>query len=212
MKQAQPFLRTRRDILWAGLMAPVALIFAPSRPAPWHGMAGALAGEAMLAPTPACGEADEPSPRQTEGPYYKRHSPERQTLIEPGVAGTPLSLSGQVLSRRCQPIARALLDFWQADDEGAYDNKGYRLRGHQFADEAGRYRLETIVPGLYPGRTRHIHVKVQAPHNPVLTSQLYFPGEPSNRRDRLFRPELLVKVEETPGGQRAVFDFVLDVA
>ncbi len=47
----------------------------------------------------------------------------------------------------------------------------------QFADASGRFSLETIVPGAYGGRTRHIHVKVQAPDSPVLTTQLYFPGE-----------------------------------
>ncbi len=40
----------------------------------------------------------------------------------------------------------------------------------------GRYTLETIVPGEYPGRTQHIHVKVQAPNGPILTTQIYFPG------------------------------------
>ena len=69
-------------------------------------------------------------------------------------------------------VARALLDVWHADDRGGYDTAGFRLRGHQFTDGSGRFELETIVPGLYPGRTRHIHVKVQAPNGPILTTQL----------------------------------------
>ena len=103
----------------------------------------------------------------------------------------------------------ALLDFWQADDAGAYDNAGYRLRGHQFADDQGRYSLETIVPGLYPGRTRHIHVKVQAPNQPMLTTQLYFPGEPSNDRDSIFNSALLMDVRDDTAGKVGVFNFVL---
>lgn len=212
MSQFHPIRRTRRDFLWAGLVTTTVFILAPSQHRPWHQVPDVLAGESTLAPTPACGEADEPTPKQTEGPYYKRQSPERQTLLAPGMTGTPLSLSGLVLSRRCQPIARALLDFWQADNRGEYDNRGYRLRGHQFTDETGGYRLETMVPGLYPGRTRHIHVKVQAPNRPVLTSQLYFPGEPRNQKDRLFLADLLLTVEEASGGQKAVFNFVLDIA
>ena len=89
-------------------------------------------------------------------------------------------------------MPRALVDFWQADDRGQYDNTGYRLRGHQFTDDTGHYRLETIVPGLYSGRTRHIHVKVQAPNQPVLTTQLYFHGEPANQRDFIFNPDLVM--------------------
>src|ERR671923_286173 len=72
---------------------------------------------------------------------------------------------------------------------------GFPLRGHQFTDDAGRYRLETVVPGLYPGRTRHIHVKVQAPNQPVLTTQLYFPGEARNAADGIFNQALLMQVQ-----------------
>jgi protocatechuate 3,4-dioxygenase beta subunit len=102
------------------------------------------------------------------------------------------------------------LDFWQADAQGEYDNAGYRLRGHQFSDDAGRYRLETVLPGLYPGRTAHIHVKVQAPDRPVLTTQLFFPGEPGNQSDSIFSPQLLVAGQQTEDGMQATFNFVLD--
>ena len=60
----------------------------------------------------------------------------------------------------------------------------------------GRYHLETIVPGEYPGQ-------------PVLTTQLYFPAEPRNTTDSIFSPELLMQVQNTPNGQLATFNFVL---
>jgi protocatechuate 3,4-dioxygenase beta subunit len=124
------------------------------------------------------------------------------------MAGDRLTVAGTVLATDCRPLRRALLDFWQADAAGHYDNQGYRLRGHQFTDADGRFRLETVVPGLYPGRTRHIHVKVQAPDRPVLTTQLYFPGEPANASDGIFREELLLDMR---GDRRASFTFVLEV-
>jgi protocatechuate 3,4-dioxygenase beta subunit len=114
------------------------------------------------------------------------------------------------LQRECQ-VERALIDLWQADAEGVYDNTGFRLRGHQFTDAEGRYRFLTIMPASYEGRTRHFHVKVQAPGGRVLTTQLYFPGEAHNRSDRLFRRELLMNVTEAEGSLAARFDFVLDV-
>jgi protocatechuate 3,4-dioxygenase beta subunit len=126
------------------------------------------------------------------------------------MAGGRLVISGLVLTTDCQPVARALLDFWQCDDAGVYDNAGFRLRGHQFTDAAGRYRLETIVPALYPGRTRHIHVKAQAPNQPVLTTQLYFPDEPGNANDRIFNQELLMEIQETADAKQATFNFVLN--
>lgn len=165
----------------------------------------------MLTPTPTCGDDDEDTvtPAQTEGPYYTPNTPERTSLLESGVTGTRLVITGQVLTTDCRPVARALLDFWQADDRGVYDNTGYRLRGHQFADAQGRYTLTTIVPGLYTGRTRHIHVKVQAPNQPILTTQLYFPGEPRNASDSLFHRDLLLTVRDTADGKAARFTFVL---
>jgi protocatechuate 3,4-dioxygenase beta subunit len=67
------------------------------------------------------------------------------------------------------------------------------------------------MPARYPGRTPHIHVKVQAANRPVLTTQLYFPNEPANARDGLFRPELVMRMA---GGspRQGRFDFVLDIA
>jgi protocatechuate 3,4-dioxygenase beta subunit len=205
--------RTRREVLQTALTVPATLVLAAyAGQTVRDGIPEVFAREPGLPPTPACAGADDMTPSQMEGPYYKRRSPERISLLESAMTGTPIGLTGYVLSRRCQPIARALLDFWQADAEGDYDNKGYRLRGHQFTDDAGRYRLETIVPGLYPGRTRHIHVKVQAPNRPVLTTQLYFPGEPSNARDGLFNPALQLTVQGTADGKVATFNFILDIA
>lgn len=138
---------------------------------------------------------------QTAGPFFKPRSPERRSLI----SSPTLVVTGRVLGKDCQPVSYALLDFWHADEHGEYDNSGFRFRGHQFTDGEGRYRLETILPGSYPGRTRHIHVKVQAAAGPVLTTQIYFPGEPANGRDGLYRPDLTVRMAK-PGA--ATFDFV----
>jgi protocatechuate 3,4-dioxygenase beta subunit len=162
-----------------------------------------------VAELPTCTSPAALTPAQTEGPYYTPNTPERASLIEPGMGGTKLIVTGYVLTTDCQPIAHAWLDFWQADDQGAYDNAGYKLRGHLFTDETGRYTLETILPGEYPGRTEHIHVKVQAPNGPILTTQLYFPGVAANDRDSIFDPALLADVQDTPDGKVATFDFVV---
>ena len=149
--------------------------------------------------------------RQTEGPYFKPSSPQRTELVEAGTKGRLVEISGQVLTRSCAPVARALLDLWHADEWGEYDNKGFRYRGHIFTDGEGRYRFRTILPAIYPDRTRHYHVKVQAPERPVLTTQLYFPDEPGNRRDGLFRRELVMRMAEAGDGLSARFDFVVDM-
>ena len=166
----------------------------------------AASGSPAAASTDAC--PTQLTPPQTEGPYFKPGSPARTFLIESGMTGTRLLLSGRVLTLACVPVAGATLDFWQADAGGTYDNSGYRLRGHQSTDAAGRYSLETIVPGEYPGRTEHIHVKVRAPGKAVLTTQLYFPGVARNQEDSIFDAHLLVTVQNTATGKAATFDFV----
>ncbi|MEU3568270.1 carbohydrate-binding protein [Kitasatospora sp. NPDC036755] len=164
-----------------------------------------------LAPTPECHDGDAPTIEQIEGPYFKPNSPLRSSMVNDG-PGTHLVVSGYVFGRACRPISGVLLDFWQADDGGNYDNVTYTFRGHQFTDANGAYKLDTIVPGLYPGRTRHLHVKLQAPGRPIITTQLYFPNEPRNNTDSIYDPRLLMNVRQNGSTREASFDFVLNVA
>jgi protocatechuate 3,4-dioxygenase beta subunit len=212
---------TRRHILASGALAGIA-----------SGLLPELSLGQTLPPTPECNDHGPATPRQTEGPYYKPKSPERADLYVPGMAGQPLELTGRILTRRCRPLAGALLDVWQADHKGDYDNAGFGLRGHQTTGPDGVFRLRTVVPGAYPGRTRHIHVKVRAPiafssevasgsreENaskrgaiaPLLTTQLYFPGEALNARDGLFRRDLTIRTAKAEGWLAGRFDFVLDM-
>lgn len=191
---------SRRALLGAGAFT---LLGGPS-------LRRALAQESLLPATPQCADADDPTPASTEGPYFAPNSPERRSLVEAGMAGERMTLVGYVLDRRCKPMAGALLDLWHCDAAGEYDNDGYRLRGHQFTDEAGRFLFETIVPGLYPGRTRHYHVKVQAPGENILTTQLYFPNEPQNAGDWIFKQALLLDLERDSATTIGRYDFVLD--
>ncbi|MEU9510625.1 carbohydrate-binding protein [Micromonospora sp. NPDC048170] len=200
---------TRKSVLRAAALAlPAPFLVAGAAQA-----MGTTAGDPASPPplTPYCDDGDDPTPPQMEGPYFKPNSPRRASLVESTTVGTRLTVIGHVFGLDCRPLPNVLLDFWQADANGGYDNAGYRLRGHQFTDASGAYRLSTIVPGLYPGRTRHIHVKAQAPNRPVLTTQLYFPNEPRNNTDPIFDPALVMAVRSVSGGREASFDFVLNV-
>jgi protocatechuate 3,4-dioxygenase beta subunit len=191
---------SRRQILAAGGSAALGLVLAAD-----EGLS-----QQALSPTPACHDGEMPTRPQIEGPFFKPASPLRADLREPGIVGRPIELAGYVLTRACRPVAGALIELWHADDGGEYDNKGFHLRGHLFADAKGHYAFRTIMPGLYPGRTRHFHVKVQAAaESPVLTTQLYFPDEPRNPEDDFFRPELLMQVTISDDAMKARFDVVL---
>jgi protocatechuate 3,4-dioxygenase beta subunit len=187
---------TRRRLITASAAAGVAI-----------GLPRIAWGQTPL--TPACHDGDEPTLAEGEGPFFKPRSPERADLIEPGIKGRPIVLSGQVLDRGCKPLAHALVDLWHADDNGDYDNKGFRLRGHVFTDAEGRYRFRTIVPALYTGRTRHFHYKVQPAGGRLLTTQLYFPDEPMNRRDGMFHSELVMRMTRAGEDLEGRFDFIL---
>ena len=175
----------------------------------WELSGAGVALTQELAATPDCRDGDEPTVPETEGPFFKPKSPQRSDLREPATKGKPFELSGYVLTKRCRPVLGAVVDLWHADENGEYDNIDFRYRGHVITEPDGAFRFHTIVPALYPGRTRHYHVKVQAPSSHLLTTQLYFPNEPRNSRDSLFQRELLMRVANA--GDAGRFDFVLNV-
>jgi protocatechuate 3,4-dioxygenase beta subunit len=151
---------------------------------------------------------------QTEGPFYTPKTPRRRDIRDP-LVGEALVLVGRVLDTQCQPIAGAVLDFWQTDHLGRYDNEGYRYRGHQYTDALGRFELVTVRPHAYTAmsifRTPHIHVKVQGASTRLLTTQLYLPdAAETNARDGIYDPALAIEYVERAGDQeRGTFDFVL---
>lgn len=193
---------TRRSIL-------AAFLAVPSIKAAGVFDAHALGPQPVLDLTPACADADELTVAQTEGPYFKPSSPLKQDFAADAPGGTRITIAGFVLDTNCKPASKALVELWHADDHGAYDLDGFKLRGHQFTDESGRWWFATIVPSLYPGRTRHYHVKVQRPGGKVLTTQLYFPGEPQNQSDRIFDKRLMLRIGDTADGKFGRFDFVV---
>jgi hypothetical protein len=116
MRNEEPIDLARRRVMQAVLALPAVTFI---------GCGGGVEAVSPTAPaqpatipaTPACDDGDDdPTPAETEGPYFKPNSPERRNLVESGLAGTPLTITGQVLTTACVPIAAALLDFWQADN------------------------------------------------------------------------------------------------
>lgn len=177
----------------------------------WELSSAGVALTQELAATPDCRDGNEPTAPETEGPFFKPKSPQRSDLREPATKGKPFELSGYVLTKSCRPVRGAVVDLWHADENGEYDNIGFRYRGHVITEPDGAFRFHTIMPALYPGRTRHYHVKVQAPGSHLLTTQLYFPNEPRNSRDSLFQHELLMRVANAGDGLAGQFDFVLNI-
>lgn len=204
----------------------------------------ALAGGAglLLAPgvAPSLGHAQSPAAciatgADILGPFHRAGAPFRANLAPPGAAGTGLKLGGRVLAPDCvTPLAGVVLDIWQADHAGEYDNAeaspgdpdaGTRFRGRLRTDGDGRYELLTIVPGRYqippglPGferfagqvRPAHIHLTAAHPLLGPLTTQIYFEGDPHIAADPWAREARQIVTLRDAGaeGAAARFDIVL---
>lgn len=114
-----------------------------------------------------------------DGPYYIPESPIRVKLTPDTAHGEPLIMRGKILRRDCiTPVAGAVLDIWQADETGNYQNDWYR--GTVRTTQDGSYLFETIKPKGYTEGTSirppHIHFKVWERGKLLVTSQMFFPG------------------------------------
>jgi protocatechuate 3,4-dioxygenase beta subunit len=151
--------------------------------------------------------------KNIEGPFYRKGAPHRSVLVDPSDAGERLRVSGVLQSTRCEPIGGATIDVWQANAAGDYDNERFRFRGVLTTDKQGRYDLRTIVPGRYLNgdryRPAHIHIKVRAAGFAVLTTQLYFAGDPYNDGDPFIDDTLIMQHALDGDIRRARFDLVL---
>lgn len=145
------------------------------------------------------------TPRATEGPYYPDHLPldqDNDLLQIQGhaaqAAGTVTEFGGRLLNADGQPIQDALIELWQADNNGCYIHSRGVQRGKErdpafqgygkiLTNAKGEYRFRTIKPGLYTGRTIHWHVAVNQGDKRMLTTQLYIAGVPQNDKDGILR-------------------------
>jgi len=135
-----------------------------------------------------------------------------------------------VLDSSGSPVRGAVVEIWQADNNGAYihsaspiANRDANFQGYGKFETAsdGRYLFRTVYPGIYPGRTRHIHYQIKTPGRGELITQLHFEGEALNAndgvlngvRDAAQRASILRPVEAVEGSaineRRCTFDIVM---
>jgi catechol 1,2-dioxygenase len=136
------------------------------------------------------------------GPYYRAGAPERTSLCEPGEPGDPFAVEGRVIGDDCKAIAGALVEVWHADASGEYDMIGpqkprdpavYHLRTMLRSDKNGAFAFDTIVPGFYGGRARHIHYAFHADGYEPFITQSYFSGDPRVASDSIARKKNVVE-------------------
>ena len=166
------------------------------------GVLAATTAPAWLSRSWAQGSPLQPTPGQTEGPFYPVALPADTDfdLLRNGGAGRyargqPAWVEGTVLDTAGKPVTGAVVEIWQCDHAGHYHHPGdggradpaFQGFGRVAVGADGRYRFRTLKPVPYTGRTPHIHVKVRLASRELLTTQLYVAGDPGNQRDFLWR-------------------------
>ncbi len=236
----KPLITSRRQLLVAGgsligvgLATTAAALLLPEDTPATPSSGGLGAYENVLAadpqPTvPAFTGKWNATEKNILGPYYRKGAPYRGKVSPPLEPGEVLLVKGRVwgLDKK-RPLAGAVLDVWQANAAGHYDNEDdahppaadsfdYRLR--LITDENGYYEYETIHPGRYKidanvWRPAHIHYMVAAPKYVTLVTQMYFDGDPHNKKDQFIRDSLIMPVKKVTKGSSSyeliTFDIVL---
>lgn len=148
------------------------------------------------------------TPEVQMGPFYPVVKPLDQDADLTMIAGSKkraegkiVHVVGQVVNESGKPVSGARIELWQANAAGRYTHSGdpnkapldpnFTGFGIVTSDSEGRYRFKTIKPGAYPVsateiRPPHIHVDVMGKHD-RLVSQMFFPDEPLNEPDILFK-------------------------
>lgn len=171
------------------------------------GLAALPAAGLTVAATAQPASPRPPTPRQSLGPFYPRDASERPRQTDADLLaidgdrvlsrGVPLYLTGRVLDRQGRPVTDALVEIWQCDANAVYHHPAggavserdpnFQGYGRAQTDRDGAFHFRTIRPVPYPGRTPHIHARVEARGYSTLGTQLYLADDPGNARDFLFR-------------------------
>lgn len=203
---------------------------------------GSLAASLTAIPMTTCfAEQLMRTPPQTEGPFYPDKLPldtDNDLLIVndtlTSAVGEIAHLAGRILDANGQPVRNAIVEIWQVDHHGVYLHSGssnsekrdrhFQGFGRFLTGSKGEYYFRTVKPVPYPGRTPHIHVRVNTPskNGPErFTTQCYLAGHPQNEKDGIFmsvkndaaRKSLLVDFQPVPqskaGEVAGKFDIVL---
>ncbi len=154
------------------------------------------------------------------GPFYREGAPELPmgaTISQDG-RGEPVVVTGRVLSTDGTPIPHALLDVWETDENGLYEQQDpeqpdMNLRGKFRTDSEGRYTFVGIKPvsyaipddgpvgqllralGRHPFRPAHIHLLVSADGFVPVTTHLFVKGDKYLDSDAVFGPKASLIVD-----------------
>ena len=171
------------------------------------------------------------TPRQELGPFppmKQRSQPDHDIDLtrvkgqEAVATGDIIFVKGKILDDQCKPVEGAIVEIWQSNHYGKYnhefDNHGthdpnFQGWGQAVTNNEGAFQFKTIIPGLYTGRTRHIHFKIAKRGFHELVTQMYFDGEERNKTDGLLNAlthaeqlKVIRSIDRTKDTPEMIFD------
>ena len=160
------------------------------------------------------------------GPFFVEGSPEIKNGedIAFGASGEPCWIEGAVRDHEGNPLPGALIEVWEADEDGMYDvqyaDGRTAARAHLFSEDDGSYRFWAITPTPYPipydgpvgqmldavsrspMRASHLHFMVSHPGCRTLVTHIFVRGDELLGSDTVFgvKESLITDFEQQPVG------------
>jgi catechol 1,2-dioxygenase len=207
---------SRRDFMrqgGLGVATAAGILLANAQPTEASGSLGSYASYLQEKPNKNGKQPAKWAPTEDNilGPFHRQGAPYRAKITPPLAPGTVLVISGRVFGHDTRkPLPNTVLDIWQADHQGRYDNDDPKRppaanvfvnRARLVTDENGYYEFETIHPGAYQidaktWRPSHIHYWVRHANYRALITQLYFRGDKHNKADAWIRESLIIDMRQ----------------
>ncbi|MEO4043479.1 dioxygenase [Hoeflea sp. CAU 1731] len=151
------------------------------------------------------------TPNTPRGPFYRADAPSLPlgASISLDARGEPLTVHGRVTDLDGKPLAGALLEVWQPNADGIFENQQpdlqpeFNLRGKFVCNEDGGFIFRTVKPGGYsiPGdgpvgrllqrldypltRPAHLHFRISAHGYETLVTQIFDADDPCLTQDAI---------------------------
>ncbi len=178
------------------------------------------------------------TPNTVPGPFYRPDAPKRANgdSISIDGKGESLTMTLTVTDLDGLPVPHAVVEVWQANGEGLYENQEpdlqpeFNLRGQFCTDAAGQVTIRSVRPagyaipadgpvgrllgrlGIRLDRPAHIHFRITAPGFQRLTTHVFDRADPAIAHDPLFAVQSALLTDFIPGPDgtwTTAFRFVL---
>jgi protocatechuate 3,4-dioxygenase alpha subunit len=98
-----------------------------------------------------------PTAEMTLGPFFPREFAQDAHDLAGKISGEIIEITGRVTELDGKPLDNVVLEIWQADAAGRFDNPAFSGWGRAPTDAQGVYRFRTVRPGAAPGRAPHVN-------------------------------------------------------